>query len=129
VTTPDGVNAELGPWVRMTFPPEALVGLAGAPVSEPLFTSWLLFLCFIPFDRHVFELDEVGERRFVELSHSLLQKSWRHERTIDPLGEGACTVRDIVTVSPRLAALRPLARPVVRMLFRHRHNRLRLLYS
>jgi hypothetical protein len=129
VTIPAGVNAELGPWVSMTFPPEALVGLSAAPVREPLFVSWLLFLCVIPFDRHVFVLAEVGERHFVEESHSVLQKLWRHERRIEPAGEGGCTVRDVVTVAPRLAFVRPMARPIVRALFRHRHNRLRLLYS
>ena len=128
-TTPAGVNAELGPWVIMTFPPEALTGLSGAPVDEPLFVSWLLLLGVIPFDRHVFVLAEVGERHFIETSHSAMQSLWRHERYVTPDGQGGCTVRDRVTVVPRIGLIAPVVRVVVAAIFRHRHAQLRRCYG
>ncbi|ATQ42769.1 hypothetical protein [Caulobacter mirabilis] len=124
-----GINAELGPWIYMTFPAEALVGLSAAPLKTPLFVSWLLLGRVIPFDRHVFVLSEVGARHFVEESHSTVQSRWRHERWIEPDGPDACTVRDIVTVEPRLGFMGFFARPIAAAVFHHRHKRLRLLYS
>lgn len=129
MTTPQGVNAELAPWVRMTFPASALSDITSAPVGTPLLVSWLLFLGLLPFDRHVLILAEVGERHFVETSYSLLQKSWRHERTVTPDNGSACIVEDRLSVEPRIPLLRPLTHAVVRAIFRHRHKRLRLRFS
>ena len=43
VGTMAGVNEELGPWLRMTAPPEsANMRIEDAPVGQPLFTSWVL---------------------------------------------------------------------------------------
>ena len=128
MTTPRGVNAELGPWILMTFPPQALTGLLSAPVGEPLFVSWLLAFGVLPFDRHVVVLAEVGELHFIETSHSLLQKSWRHERYVTATAAG-CRVRDVVTVRARLGLAGPIARVVASAVFRYRHKRLRLLYA
>ena len=126
MTTPQGVNAELGPWIRMTFPPQALTGLQSAPVGEPLFVSWLLAFGILPFDRHVFVLAEVGDLHFIETSHSVLQKLWRHERYVTATG---CRVRDVVTVRARFWLAGPIARVLASAVFRHRHKRLRLLYT
>jgi ligand-binding SRPBCC domain-containing protein len=128
VTTPAGVNAELGPLVRMTFPKGAMADLASAPRDEPLFACWLLAFGLIPFDRHVLVMHEVGERHFIETSHSLLQKLWRHERYVTPTGQG-CTVRDVVTVTPRLGFAGPISRALAAAVFRHRHRRLKALYG
>lgn len=123
-----GVNAELAPWIRMTFPATALTGLGAAPVDEPLFVSWLLAFGVLPFDRHVFALAEVGHRHFIETSYSLLQAQWRHERYVTAI-ESGCRVRDVVTVRPRLGVMAPLTRWIASALFRHRHKRLRVLFS
>jgi len=128
VTTPAGVNAELGPWVRMIFPSGAMAGLASAPRDEPLFACWLLALGVIPFDRHVLVMHEVGERHFIETSHSLLQKLWRHERYVTPSGQG-CNVRDVVTVTPRFGFAGPVSRALAAAVFAHRHRRLKALYG
>jgi ligand-binding SRPBCC domain-containing protein len=128
VTTPAGVNAELAPFVRMTFPRGAMADLASAPRDEPLFACWLLAFGLVPFDRHVLVMHEIGERHFVETSHSVLQKLWRHERYVTPVGEG-CSVRDVVTVEPRLGLAGPVARALAAAVFRHRHRRLKALYG
>ena len=112
----------------MTFPAAAMTGLGAAPVDEPLFVSWLLAFGILPFDRHVFVLAEVGHRHFIETSHSVLQAQWRHERYVTATGTG-CRVRDVVTVRARLGLMGPFTRLIAAALFRHRHKRLRLLFS
>ena len=121
----EGVNYELAPWVRMSVPRAARgLTLADAPRREPAFSSWLLLLGLLPFDRHALVITEVDPgRRFLEESTSGLQRSWRHERTIAPAARG-CVVHDRVTLAPRLALFGPAARVLVEGLFRHRHRKL-----
>jgi ligand-binding SRPBCC domain-containing protein len=128
VTTPAGVNAELGPFVRMSFPKGSMDDLMSAPRDEPIFVSWLLAFGVLPFDRHVFVLHDAGERHFIETSHSTLQKLWRHERYVTPTGQG-CSVRDVVTVVPRFSFAGPTSRAIAAAVFRHRHRRLKKLYG
>jgi hypothetical protein len=68
----NGVNAELGPWLSMTAPPEARdLRIEDAPIGEPLFASWVLLRGVLPIDRHYFKLTEVRHGRgFVENSTS-----------------------------------------------------------
>jgi ligand-binding SRPBCC domain-containing protein len=124
-----GVNEELGPWVRMTHPGWA-TDLASVEVraGEVAFRSWLLALRVLPFDRHSLALVEVhehGERGggFTEESTSWLQRRWRHERSVEAVEGGGCTVSDRLVVQPRTAPA-ALVRPVVSALFAHRHRRL-----
>ncbi len=126
VTSATGVNAELNPLITMTFPTDGF-DFASAPLNQPLFTSWILLFGFVPFDRHTFVLNEIGPSHFVEISHTLLQKLWRHERYLTEL-DGYTEVRDVVTVVPRLGFLRPVTDRIVATIFRHRHRRLRRLY-
>ncbi len=127
VTSATGVNAELKPLITMTFPPDGF-DFTSAPLDKPLFTSWILLFGFLPFDRHTFVLHDVGPSHFVETSHTLLQKLWRHERYLTDQGDST-EVRDVVTVSPHLAFMRPLTNLIVATIFRHRHRRLARLYS
>jgi ligand-binding SRPBCC domain-containing protein len=126
MTSAAGVNAELKPLITMTFP-QAGFDFASAPLNQPLFTSWILAFGFLPFDRHTFVLHEIGPSHFVETSHTLLQKLWRHERYLTDQGDST-EVRDVVTVLPRLAFMRPLTNRIVAAIFRHRHRRLTRLY-
>jgi hypothetical protein len=48
-----------------------------------------------------------------------------HERTIEPLADGGCTVTDRVAWEPRLPLPGRLLRPLFGAFFRHRHRRLR----
>lgn len=129
MTRPQGVNAELAPLVRMTFPVEAsLADLADAPRNQPLFACWLLGFGFLPFDRHVLIIQDAGPTWFIETSHSWYQSLWRHERYVRATEQG-CEVRDILTVKPRLAFMQGLTNAVVGGIFRHRHRRLLALYG
>lgn len=130
VSTMQGVNAELMPFVRMTYPDRAS-RLSGADIKpgEILFRSWLLALGVVPFDLHTLVLAEVidGEG-FVEESSSWMQRRWRHERRIR--GDvGGCVVTDHLVVEPRVRLAMPVVRAVVGRLFAHRHRRLRVLFG
>ncbi len=123
-STMAGVNRELAPWVRMTVPREA----RGRRLSEmdpgrEAFSSVLLLLGVCPFDLHHLSLERVLDHGFDEESWSWLQRRWRHERRVEPDGEG-CVVTDRLVVEPRWAP-RFLVEPIVRRLFASRHAWLR----
>lgn len=126
VSTMDGVNHELGPFLRMTHPADrsALDG-SDVPLGEVLFRSWLLAGGVIPFDRHALRLRSLQPGAgFVEESSSWLQRRWRHERTIASLPGGGCRVTDALTIEPRIGVARPVVQAIVGRLFSHRHRRL-----
>ncbi|HPM75490.1 MAG TPA: hypothetical protein PK961_00260 [bacterium] len=127
VSTMRGVNAELRPLLRMTWPRRLNdYNLNEAPTGEVLFRSRLLLFGLLPVDLHSLILKEVrpGEG-FVEESFSWTNRFWRHERTLEALDPGRCRLRDRLTFAPRLAPLRPLLRAFVNILFTHRHSVLR----
>lgn len=131
VTTMDGVNDELRPFVRMTHPPE-LRSLADVDVvpGGVIGRSWLLAAGVVPFDRHALALERVVEgEAFDEESTSWLQRCWRHERRLVDGGDGTCTVTDRLVVVPRIGLARPITARVVRFLFEHRHRRLRARFG
>ncbi len=126
VGTMSGVNAELGPWVRMSVPAVARgLHLEDAPRGRLAFVSWVSLGGVLPFDRHALTLQEVWPGRgFVEESTSWLHRRWRHERTLEDEGRG-CRITDAVTFEPRLGWSTAPARAIVAALFEHRHRRLR----
>jgi hypothetical protein len=127
--TLDGVNRELGPWVRMAAPrPLRRVSIDLVPRGRVAIRCWLLALGVLPFDRHALRLDDVGERWFRERSTSWLQAAWDHDRRIEDHPEG-CLVEDVVGCAPRLSIVAPLVGAIVTFLFRHRHRRLRARYG
>lgn len=116
-----GINEELWP-VRMSDP----IGLrldAGTPLNVVLMRSVLSLFGVLPIDVHSFRLlrvtDGVG---FQEHSHSWLERTWIHERTItpDPVG---CRLSDDLRFEPRLPAA--LTRALVERTFLRRHRALR----
>ncbi len=122
----EGINAELGPFLRMTVPRGLdsldLHGLEPGPLGR----SWLLLFGLIPID-----YDEIGLERlepgrgFLERSTMLTQRLWEHERTIEADGEGATTIVDRLLWEPRLPLPGRLLRPLIAAVFRHRHKQLR----
>ena len=77
VGTIRGVNAELGPWLRMTAPREvADLRIEDAPLDRVLFSSWVL-LAGLPIDRHHLRLERVEPGRgFYERSTSWSERAW-----------------------------------------------------
>jgi ligand-binding SRPBCC domain-containing protein len=129
VSTPAGINHELRPLMRMTFPrwverldPETV------PIGRRLFRSWVLLFGVVPFDYDDITLVRVDPGRgFLERSRMLTQRLWEHERTLEPAGDG-CLITDRVRFEPRLP-VGALVLPLVRLVFRHRHRRLRRAFG
>lgn len=124
VSSMSGVNAEMGPWFRMTGPrgvdrlePERIT------FGQPVFRSWLLLLGVLPveFDDLTFVRFEPGQG-FLERSRMASQRVWEHERTLAPHTEGT-VLTDRVLFEPRLPM--PGQRALFAAVFRHRHARLR----
>lgn len=121
-----GVNEELMPVFRMTFPSYAadLSLFERSMLGHHLFTSVLLLFGIFPIDLHFLRLEDLDdERGFDENSSSLLHSFWRHRRSLRDC-EGGVEVTDEVTFSPRLAYLGYLVQPIVSFVFSHRHRQL-----
>jgi ligand-binding SRPBCC domain-containing protein len=132
-TTPAGVNAELGPWMRMTVPrPWRDASLADIRPGTTIGRSWVLLLGVLPIDYDDLGIAEVREGYFKERSAMASALTWQHERWVndDRRGSGpGCVVRDRVEYVPRrwVAALPGATRAhraIITATFRHRHRRL-----
>jgi hypothetical protein len=125
VTSVDGIDDEMAPLLRMTFPRgmRALPAKGFVP-GQRLCRSWLLLLRVLPIDRSDLTLVELEPgRRFLERSPMLSMAFWQHERIVAPSQQGTRVVDNLV-FQPRLLP-RVLARASVGLFFRHRHARLR----
>ena len=130
IITPAGINHELRPWMRMTRPrgferldPESV------ELGKPIGRSWVLLLGLLPFEYDDVTLVELEPgRRFLERSPMLSQRSWQHERIVEP-AEGGSRVTDRIRMEPRLGLPATPLRPVFRAVFRHRHRRLRAWFA
>jgi ligand-binding SRPBCC domain-containing protein len=121
----EGINDELGPWLRMTAPREARnAGLSAVPLGKPWFRSWLLLFGVVPVDYDHLCILSLEDGRFVEESTMLSAHRWRHERTVKPV-DGGCVVEDRVSWHPRTRLLGMLLGFLVPRVFAHRHAVLR----
>ena len=129
IVSPEGINREFRPFLRMTFPHGVDDVTARWRPGERICRSWILLAGVLPveYDDIVFEEVEPG-RRFLERSSMFTQRVWEHERTI--VGDSAGSVlTDRVRFVPRWRWLEPLSRALVRATFRWRHRNLRRLYD
>ena len=124
------VNAELGPFVRMSAPREwSEWSIPDWPAGEHLFTSWILLLGILPVDRHRFFLEATAPGEgFTECSTSWVNARWRHQRRVIPI-TGGCRVVDGVSYASPLPGLGRLLLGAYRLVFRWRHHQLRLRYG
>ena len=129
-TTPSGVNAELMPLVRMTWPAEVeRLTPETITLGTRLFRSWILLLGVLPIDYDDLTVVELGPGfRFLERSTMLTQRLWQHERTIEDRGNGCC-VTDRIRFVPRVGILGPVQGLMFRLAFRLRHRNLRRLFG
>ncbi|HSW13033.1 MAG TPA: hypothetical protein VLI06_09365 [Solimonas sp.] len=124
-----GVNAELMPLVRMSYPAKAQgLDLQQAPVGELVFHSWLLLFGLLPVDRHALAFDAIRDDGFDERSSSWLQQVWIHRRRIEAI-DGGTRVQDELEFQPRLRLAAPLSAMLITQVFRHRHRRLCARYG
>jgi hypothetical protein len=126
VITPQGINEEMRPWLRMTLPPGVgELTPEAVEIGVPIGRSWILLFGLIPFDYDDVCLARLEPGRgFLERSKMLSQRVWEHERTIEP-AEGGCTVTDRLSWEPRLGLPGAPLRPLIGWFFRHRHRQLR----
>jgi hypothetical protein len=130
VTDPAGINDEMRPLMRMTVPAGAEDFGLDDPGPGAIGRSWLLLLGFLPFDYDDITIVQIEPgRSFLERSSMFSMRLWEHERTLEPLGERRCRITDRVAWEPRLPLPGTWFRPLVRAIFRHRHNRLRLRFA
>jgi ligand-binding SRPBCC domain-containing protein len=124
IATPEGINDELRPWMRMTVPGGKDLNLDTIEVGAPIGRSWVLLFGFVPVDYDEITIEELDRGRgFVERSTMLSQRAWEHVRTIRPDGAGAL-ITDSICWEPRLPLPAGALRPMFRTIFRHRHRRL-----
>lgn len=124
-----GVNRELAPLVRMTYPPDKThLSAATVPLSRRAFRSWLLLFGVLPIDYDDLTFVALEPLGFTEQSSMGTNQVWRHRRRIVPDGHG-CFVIDEVQFVPRFAVLGPLALPLFALAFRLRHRNLRRIFA
>jgi hypothetical protein len=121
----EGINAELGPLLRMTVPRNLesldLHGLEPGPLGR----SWLLLFGLVPVDYDDIGLERIEPGRgFLERSTMLSLRLWEHERTIEPGEAGRTVISDRLAWEPRLPLPGRLGRPLIAAVFGHRHRQL-----
>ena len=124
IATPEGINDELRPWMRMTAPGGGELNLDTIEAGEGIGRSWVLLFGLIPIDYDDITIVELDRGRgFVERSTMLSQRAWEHIRTIRP-DDGGSVVTDAISWEPRLPISAGALRPLFRTIFGHRHRRL-----
>jgi hypothetical protein len=127
--SPAGINRELRPLLRMTFPAGVTDVVASWRPGAPPVRSWMLLGGVLPveYDDLSFAAVEPG-RRFLERSALLSQRVWEHERLIEPAA-GGCRVTDRLRFEPRVAVMAAISAAVVGAVFRLRHRNLRRVFG
>lgn len=129
-TTPEGINHELLPIMKMTVPP-AMKGrtIADLPLGRKLGRSWFLLFGLIPFDYDDLGLSEVESGRFFRETSTMSSiEDWEHRRELVPTDGGTLVVDAVkFSLSPVRSMLPGVFSVLAAMLaffFRHRHRRL-----
>jgi ligand-binding SRPBCC domain-containing protein len=126
ITNMSNVNAELMPYIYMTYPEEAAQsGLDQVPLRTTLFMSVILLFGLIPIDFHWLKFDSLKiNEGFQENSTTMLQQYWKHHRYLTERN-GSVEVTDELEFLPRLPLVGYLLLPVIRFIFEHRHAQLK----
>lgn len=111
----EGVNRELRPLCRMTYPAHARVLTEETvPLGQRLFRSWILLGGVLPVDYDDLVLAELEPgRRFLERSTLASQRLWEHERTLTEVA-GGVELADRLRFEPRAGWMLGASRAVVR---------------
>jgi hypothetical protein len=101
--TPEGVNDEMRPYLRMTVPRGIeRLDLDEIEIGKRIGRSWVLLFGLIPFDYDDLTLVRLDRGEgFLERSQMLSQRTWEHERTLEAVN-GGCLITDRVRWEPRL---------------------------
>jgi ligand-binding SRPBCC domain-containing protein len=133
IVTPEGINDELRPWLTMSMPRGAKdLTVDTIPVGEPVGRCWMRLFGVLPFDYDDLTIAELWPGHgFHEESTMLSMRSWRHERTLEPVGDARTVVHDRLTFELRapLRVLTPVVAAGIGALFTHRQRRLRRYFG
>lgn len=96
VTSPDGINDELMPYMRMVMPRRHRgTSIADLRPGTSLGRVWILYLGVLPLDWDRLTLTEIDpEHHFQEVSSMISMRVWRHRRTLTSRDDGTTEVRD-----------------------------------
>lgn len=127
VTSQEGINHEMGPYMKMTMP-KAFRGKSIADVDPGTHVgkSFLLLFGLVPFGFDDITVAQIEPgRMFREESAMTGMRTWIHHRTLEPKGD-TTVVTDAVTLAPHLPVpgLARLLGSVLSAFFAHRHRRL-----
>ena len=126
MTSIAGVNREFFPLLKMTGSRKyQRLDDHSEMLGKQLFRSWILLFGIVPVeydDLCIIEL--VPGKKFVEASSMLMQKKWRHERSIEALPDFGSTIEDHICFEARFPILAPISYPIILALFKYRHFRL-----
>jgi ligand-binding SRPBCC domain-containing protein len=122
-----GIQAEMWPILKITFPKGLKQIDKDTALGKPLCRCHFLLLGIFPMDMSKLTFVElVPGHRFVEQSPLFSMKMWRHERIVSATGPGT-SVTDNLEFSPRFAS--PVVRWFVKAFFKHRHAVLSRTFS
>lgn len=129
-STMAGVNMELSPIIRMTYPQRcASLNAESMNKKNGYVTSWILLFGLIPVDRWVMHFVEFGPRfRFLERSKVCSMKFWEHERNIVGCNGGALII-DRIRFIPIMKPLAPIVARMMRTVFINRHRNLKKIFN
>jgi ligand-binding SRPBCC domain-containing protein len=127
VTTQEGINQELRPYLKMTMP-AAFRGKSIGDVSPGTHIGKSLLFLFgvIPFGYDNITVAQIEPgRMFREESAMTGMRTWIHQRTLEPV-DGRTIVTDVITFVPRLPVpgLKRILSAALAAFFGHRHRRL-----
>lgn len=131
VSTPEGINDELGPWLSMSMPRGvSRLDARSLPLGQTLFRSWILLGGVLPIDYDDLRLVSLTEGvGFHERSSMATARVWEHRRWLRDDGQGGCVLNDRVGYEPRFALAGAALGAIVPRVFAHRHRRLRTRFG
>ncbi len=126
VTSMAGINDELMPLMSMRLPVGVGdISLSSVVVGEPVGRFGVRLFGVLPFDYD--DMTIVGlepGRSFHECSTMRTARTWEHERTLTPVGDGSQTqIHDRLTFTPRVPGTGRVHAWIIARVFRHRHRR------
>ena len=116
------------PYIHLTYPKEK-ADLGEISVSA-FIVSFIFLFGFIPMGVHFLRLDslEIGVS-FCENSTTLLNKYWKHRRSLRQVSKEYTEVTDSVEFESRLPFIGYLLLPVIEFIFQHRHTKILILFN
>lgn len=130
VTTQEGINDEMGPYLKMTMPRQFRGrSIADVTPGTRIGKSFLLLFGILPFGFDDITIAKIDPgRMFREESVMTGMRIWVHHRTLEPLGDRT-VVTDEITLAPQapmglIPGWGKVMSRVLSAFFAHRHRRL-----